>query len=97
METQKKENTKVLIIEDNIADAELVKSMLKTPGSEFIISNADRLSSATPLLDAEQFNSVLLDLNLPDSMGLDTLKKIREKASHSAIIVLGGSMTKKQA
>jgi hypothetical protein len=41
------ETTKVLIVEDNIADTELVKSMLKTPGGEFIISNVDRLSSAT--------------------------------------------------
>lgn len=84
------EKIKILLLEDNKADAELVRGMLKPLDGEVSVRISDRLSSASQLLAAESFDAVLLDLNLPDSAGLDTLRKIQEIAAHSAIVVLTG-------
>lgn len=84
------ETLNILLIEDDFADAELVGRMLKTGGGGFSVSRADKLSAALLLLDEEPFDVVLLDLNLPDSAGLDTLRKLQEKASRHVIIVLTG-------
>ncbi|MFZ2197586.1 MAG: response regulator, partial [Thermodesulfovibrionales bacterium] len=80
----------ILVVDDDPADAEFVQIMLRTAGVGTAVSNADRLSSAFSLIDANSFDVVLLDLNLPDSAGLDTLLKIQEKAASSAIVVLTG-------
>ncbi len=82
------EQKTVLVVEDSIADAELVRRMLMASDGEFAVSSAVRLSTASGLLESKSFDAVIIDLNLPDSTGLDTLRKIQEKASHSAIVVL---------
>jgi len=81
---------KVLLIEDSLADAELVRIMLKKADGQIQLSNANSLSVASSLLDADSFDAVLVDLNLPDSAGLDTLRSILGKTIHSAVVVLTG-------
>lgn len=80
---------KVLLIEDNSAEARFLQEILK--GSKlkgFSLVQAKRLAEALDRLQQENFDVILLDLGLPDSQGLSSLACLREKASQLPIVVL---------
>ena len=82
---------KVLLVEDNAADAQLTSDMLafaRAPRCELL--RAERLSEAREQLAAGRFDMVLLDLGLPDATGLDGVRALRAAAPEIAIIVLSG-------
>src|SRR5215469_9008263 len=78
----------VLLIEDNQIDARLVSRYLKG-GSN--CRQVSRLVDALQILNAVQFDVILLDLNLEDSSGYETFSRILHAASSAAIVVLSGS------
>jgi DNA-binding response OmpR family regulator len=84
---------RVLLIEDNPADARMISEMLKgLPEGVFELESVDRLSTGLERLgdgDGER-DVVLLDLSLPDSQGFDTFLKLREKAGAVPIVLLTG-------
>jgi CheY-like chemotaxis protein len=82
---------KVLLIEDDPADAELIREVLYDE-DDFHIStvHADRLSSAINLLKKENFDVILSDLSLPDSRGIETFDNIRARVPNIPVIVLTG-------
>lgn len=87
----KKELIKVLMVEDDLAYARFIKEILKEPlHVDFELTHADRVKKALIHIDETEFDAVLLDLNLPDSSGFDTLHRIYEKAPSTPIIVLTG-------
>jgi len=57
---------------------------------EYQIECADRLSTGLEHLVKGEFDVVLLDLGLPDSQGLDVLRKVRAQAPAVPIVVLTG-------
>ncbi len=82
---------RTLIIDDNGNYATLLKAMLeegRDPG--FSVECAGSLASALARLEAEGFDLVLLDLNLPDSEGYATCEKIREAAPSLSIVIVSG-------
>ncbi|HEX9397646.1 MAG TPA: EAL domain-containing protein [Burkholderiales bacterium] len=82
----------VLLIEDNAGDARLIREMLgEDPDAPFTLNCADRLSSGLELLAAGETALVLLDLSLPDSMGLETFAKVYAHSPTVPIIVLTGN------
>jgi diguanylate cyclase (GGDEF)-like protein/PAS domain S-box-containing protein len=83
---------KILLVEDNPVDAELIKRMLldKAAASQFELVAVERLGQALQRLHDEQFDVILLDLVLPDSQGLDTFSRIYAQASDVPIILLTG-------
>jgi two-component system cell cycle sensor histidine kinase/response regulator CckA len=83
--------TKVLLVEDNIPDARLIREMLHEAGSDrYVLETAGRLSDAITLTRKAPFDIVLLDLGLPDSQGMETLSTYLESASEIPVIVLTG-------
>ncbi len=82
--------TKILLIEDNIDDAQLIKELMNGAGNKYTITTADRLSSGLKLIEEEVFDAVLLDLGLPDSDGMDTLRKLQDKKPYLPAVVLTG-------
>jgi len=80
---------RVLLIEDSPADARLIQEMLREE-SEFHLDVAESLLGGLERIGANGADAVLLDLGLPDSEGLDGLKKISEKNSDIPVIVLTG-------
>jgi PAS domain S-box-containing protein len=78
----------ILLVEDSPTDVMLAKEALST--STFHIQYCERLSEALLLLTAECFDLILLDLGLPDSTGMDTLRKLRTLNPHIAVVVLTG-------
>jgi PAS domain S-box-containing protein len=79
----------ILLIEDNPADVEMIRELLSgQKGSSVKIVCADRLSAAKPCFSESGIDIILLDLGLPDSQGLDTLRRVRELAGEVPIVVL---------
>jgi sigma-B regulation protein RsbU (phosphoserine phosphatase) len=80
----------VLLIEDNPGDADLVRLRLVESKSDVHVNCVPRLSDALACLDVETPALVLLDLNLPDSHGAETFRRIRQKAPHVPVVILSG-------
>ncbi|MHC4394199.1 MAG: sensor histidine kinase [Planctomycetota bacterium] len=82
---------KILIVENDLSSRALLQSSLSEsslPVSE--VKYTESLNDAFGLLDKDSFDVVLLDLNLPDSRGLDTLVRMSEKCPLIAKVVLTG-------
>jgi diguanylate cyclase (GGDEF)-like protein len=79
----------ILLVEDNPGDIRLVRELLDADRSErFVLVTADRLESALVILESQSITAILLDLQLPDGNGLDTLLKIHTNAPSVPIVVL---------
>lgn len=81
----------ILLVEDNPGDAFLVKFYLEESmfsKAQFI--HAEFLGTAIDLISKNNIDVILLDLGLPDSQGIDTLKKILDTTTKSVVIVLTG-------
>jgi putative two-component system response regulator len=87
----KNDNIRVLVVEDNPADAHLIQEMIQeyAPGI-MELQVADKLSAAIEMLGATPFAAVLLDLGLPDSTGLNTLGKLLARFPALPVVVLTG-------
>lgn len=82
---------KILIVEDDFVDSEALRKLLSRsflPISK--IKSAESLKDAFELLGHENFDVVLLDLSLPDSMGMDTLVQLNKKYPDVANVVVTG-------
>lgn len=78
----------VLLVEDSISDADLFCKMFSRSGNGGSLIHVERLSQAIDACDQQVFNVVLLDLNLPDSEGLDTLAEFRTAVPDIPVVVL---------
>jgi len=86
------ERLHVLIVEDNPADADLMRDALPETGHiRFHSESVPRLSEALARLATGGIDLVMTDLGLPDSQGLATFRKLRQAAPDLAIIVLTGN------
>jgi signal transduction histidine kinase/DNA-binding response OmpR family regulator len=86
------ENIHILLVEDNPGDAFLIEDMLTAmkPGV-FEIATEGRLSDGFARLDGGfPANLVLLDLNLPDSNGIETIRNFHKKVPKMPIVVITG-------
>lgn len=83
---------KVMQIEDNLADAFLLQELLKaSPSVSFAFEHRVRFADALRVLDADPFDLVLLDHNLPDVEGWDGLERLREAHPTLPVVVLSGN------
>ncbi|UVT16661.1 MAG: response regulator [Nitrospira sp.] len=83
--------TKVLLVEDNEADARLAREFIQESHPHgFSLAHVTRLSAAIRRLSGDQFDAVLLDLTLLETHGLDTLRPLRSSFPNLPIIVLSG-------
>ena len=82
---------RVLLIEDNPDDADLLQEFLaSSTRTRFALEVAPRLMEGLQRLAHDTFDTVLLDLGLPDSQGLDTLTRATAETAGVPIIVLTG-------
>ena len=83
-------HTHVLLIEDNPGDADLVRLRLVEGDSAVDVSCVSRLADGLASMAKEPPSVVLLDLNLPDSHGADTFRRVLEKAPGVPVVILSG-------
>ncbi|MBV6625647.1 MAG: hybrid sensor histidine kinase/response regulator [Rivularia sp. (in: Bacteria)] len=84
----------ILLIEDNLAEARLLQEFLKDGSfKEFNLVHVKRLSEALDAIGDDiytpcSYNIILLDLTLPDSQGLESLKPLMARAPCLPVVVL---------
>jgi PAS domain S-box-containing protein len=85
------EPIRVLLIEDNPADARLIEIMLTEATTlRFEFSWVDNLTAGIERIRSGSVDVVLLDLGLPESTGLDTLERLRSGTRVPTLVVLSG-------
>lgn len=85
--------TKVLFVEDNPVDARMiVRSLASSAHTNFQLQRVPDLASAISALQSEdEFDAILLDLMLPDSLGgVDTIRAIHKINREIPIVVFTG-------
>lgn len=82
--------TQVLLIEDNPGDADLVRLRLTESSRQVDVNCVNRLSDALASIESKPPSVVLLDLNLPDSHGTETFRKVLDKAPGLPVVILSG-------
>jgi sigma-B regulation protein RsbU (phosphoserine phosphatase) len=83
-------STHVLLIEDNPGDADLVRLRLIESDPTVDVNCVSRLADGLESLKHKSPSLVLLDLNLPDSHGAETFRKVLEKAPGVPVVILSG-------
>jgi two-component system, NtrC family, sensor kinase len=81
----------ILIVEDDPINRILLEGLIDE--STLAVSkalSAESLGAAIALFDANRFDVILLDLNLPDSTELNTLTDVIDTSPQAAVIVITG-------
>lgn len=96
---------RVLLVEDKLGDARLIREMLaEAAGESFHLEHVERLDQAIERLgrvgqprDRARVDVILLDLSLPDAAGLNTVRRALESAGDVPLVVLTGLPDEDQA
>lgn len=90
--TEPRRQRVVLLVEDNPGDARLIEILLgSTAGEPFEVRHVPTLGEALENLESQPADVVLLDLSLPDSLGLATVDRVRQTHPELPIVVLSGT------
>ena len=77
---------KILLVEDESSLSKLVVKYLSD--NSYLCTHVSRLKSARELLKKNSYNTVLLDLGLPDGDGLSLIKEIKQKDYTCGVIII---------
>ncbi|MGH9854679.1 MAG: PAS domain S-box protein, partial [Blastocatellia bacterium] len=84
----RKELTKVLLIEDDPFYAQALKDLMTAHKELFELELADSLKSGLKRLSEGEIDLVLLDMSLPDSAGMATVRTVCDHSPQIPVIVL---------
>jgi len=80
-----------LVLEDDDFDAAITTELLeKFCSSQYVVKRARGLKEAIDLLRYSDINIVLVDMNVTDSSGLDTVRDILQASPNAPVLVLSG-------
>jgi signal transduction histidine kinase len=83
---------KVLVVEDNLVDQRILESMLtESPHITSFLKITGTITEALKFLEQYEFDIIVLDLNLPDSRGVETLMQINSRFPHVSVVVNTGA------
>ncbi|MBO9421077.1 response regulator transcription factor [Labrenzia sp. R4_1] len=77
---------RLLLVEDTFDMAEAI--MIRLDRSGIACDLAKTLEEARSLLDVQRYDVIVLDLNLPDGLGTDLLKELRQNSDRTPVLVL---------
>ncbi|MGZ9809906.1 response regulator [Pseudoroseicyclus sp. H15] len=81
----------ILLIEDNEGDAELIREFLSAADREdYLVHHAATMRGAIDMLGNLSPDAILLDLRLPDAVGVESVERLRNVTDNAPIIVLTG-------
>ena len=79
---------KVLVVDDDEAVARFVCSVVEKKGLEAVAAHT--AADATAALDGGTFAIAIVDINLPDSSGLDLAAQIKSRDEAMPVIIITG-------
>jgi len=80
-------NVRILIVEDHVGLCLGLQNYLGTIG--YAVSMANSVKSALRCANRNQFDLLLIDLNLPDGNGWDLLRQLKTRSAVRAIAMSG--------
>lgn len=80
---------RILIVEDDKHLNDGIRLALK---NDFVCSQAYNVDSARRIYQEQQFDLILLDINLPDGNGIDFLMEIRKTDDIPIIVLTANNM-----
>ena len=87
-----KKDIRILMLEDNVSDAELVKYALRDGGLNFTLKRVEARSQYETELKDDPPNIILLDYALPDFDGFAALQMAQEKVPDIPLIFVTGTL-----
>ncbi len=84
--TDRKEPVRLLLIEDETRLSDSIARGLRQ--AAHAVDQADRLSLAREKLAVEEYDAVILDVNLPDGSGFNLASELRQRQVSTPIIML---------
>lgn len=90
----KKENlmVKVLIVEDSEVQVSVIENLLaQAKDSSFELIAKNTLGEGLAFLSQASVDAILLDLNLPDSSGIETYQSTRDAAPATPVVILSST------
>src|SRR5690348_15421831 len=88
---------RILHLEDNPQDAELVRAMLESEGIKCALVRVQTREAFEAALEREQFDAVISDFTLPSFDGLSALSLSRQKKSDVPFIFVSGTIGEESA
>ena len=89
---------KLLLIEDNPGDVRLIQELLSASDERhYLVEDVGALDAACSLMCSQSFDAILLDLALPDSEGIETLREVRESCPQVPVVVLTNGSSRDDA
>ena len=82
---------KVLIIDDEVQFLENLAERMTVRGMD--VSTAQDTNNALEVVDSQEFDAIVLDLQMPGMNGIEMLKHIKEKHPDMQVILLTGHAT----
>lgn len=79
---------KILVVDDDVAFCTLLQTFLKKKG--FDVTNSFTGKEAFDIIEKNSFDVVITDIRLPDSDGMEILKKTKEKDFNTQVILMTG-------
>ncbi|MDB5602826.1 MAG: Blue-light-activated protein [Xanthobacteraceae bacterium] len=85
---------RILLVENNAENADLARQRLSEVADYSIeVLQVTRLSDAITTLDKMTVDAAIVGLDLPDSSGIDTLRRLRDLRPDIAVVVIAGDAT----
>jgi Flp pilus assembly CpaE family ATPase len=85
-------NLRILLVEDNPGDARLLLEGIKEEGGgAFDVTWTESMTGASGSARSRPFDAMLLDLNLPDSRGLETFLTVKAMHPNLPVVLLTGT------
>lgn len=84
---------KMIVVDDDPVDVRFVLRAFSDAGSTLDITHVPDAKAASDRLDAEVFDYILLDINMPGTSGVDLLKRLRSqpRTAVTPVIMLSSS------
>lgn len=88
---------KLLLLEDDAADAELILRFLRKSGLDPDATIASDEAEFSAAIENDVFDAILADNSLPQFSSIDALKRLQEEKTNSAFILVTGTVSEEFA
>lgn len=90
-------NARILLLEDNSVDRQLMEEMLKNNGSAYQILHAETKEEFQSALETKKFDLVLSDFSLPFFSGIAALALVKQVRPETPFIFVSGTIGEERA